>query len=211
MEKIELTDEQLEQELIARKKAKAAKIEKERKAYEASRDSTVSSLVARAEQLVSMLTAFKNDCHQEMQTHAEKLAGYGKLRSNSKGGFQLLHSNDAMKVVRRRDTEPTWDERADKGSELIKDFLGDTIKKRDKDMYEILMSFLEKNNKGDLEYSKVFDLLKHESKFTDTRWTEGLRMIKESFGNHLKGFGYEFKVKGADGKWINLIVNFSSL
>ena len=73
------------------------------------------------------------------------------------------------------------------------------------------MGFLEKNKAGDLEYSDVMNLYKHETEFDDLRWKEGLRLIKESYSNHLKGFGYEFKLKQADGKWQNLYLNFSSL
>lgn len=146
-----------------------------------------------------------------MEEHAVKLAHYGKLRSNSKGGFSITTENGALRVTRRRDTEPVWDERAAKAVELIKDFLGDTIKKRDIDTYEVLMTFIERNEKGDLEFARVMDLFKHESRFEDERWQEGLRLIKQSYGNHLKGYGYEFKRKAADGKWDNILLNFSSL
>ncbi|NDG53898.1 MAG: DUF3164 family protein, partial [Flavobacteriia bacterium] len=118
------------------------------------------------------------------------LSEYGKIRSNSKGGFSVTDKNDTMRVTRRRDTEPVWDERSGKAVELIKEFLGDAIKKRDIKMYEILMSFLERNANGDLEYGRVMDLYKHEDKFDDPRWKEGLKLIKESFSNHLKGYGY---------------------
>ena len=73
------------------------------------------------------------------------------------------------------------------------------------------MGFLEKNQDGDLEYSDVMNLYKHENEFNDPRWKEGLKLIKESFSNHLKGYGYEFKVKADDGKWQKLYLNFSSL
>jgi hypothetical protein len=146
-----------------------------------------------------------------MDKHSEKLAGYGKIRGNSKGGFSITNSDDTMRITRRRDTEPVWDERSTKAIELIKDFLSDTIKKRDLKLYEILIGFLERNEKGDLEYNRVMDLYKHEDKFDDPRWKEGLRLIKESYSNHLKGFGYEFKIKNESGKWENLLLNFSSL
>jgi hypothetical protein len=50
----------------------------------------------------------------------------------------------------------------------------------------------------------------YEDKFDDPCWKEGLKLIKESFSNHLKGYGYEFKVKGDDGKWENLYLNFQA-
>jgi hypothetical protein len=54
-------------------------------------------------------------------------------------------------------------------------------------------------------------LLQHENNFDDTRWIEGLRLLRESYSNVLKGYGYLFKEKGKDGKWKTITLNFSSL
>jgi hypothetical protein len=207
----ELSTKDLEDLLAKKKKNEASKLEKEKKEYEAHRDETVFKIIKTVETLSEELSGFKMFCHIEMENQAKKLEGYGKIRSNSKGGFSITNSDDTMRVIRRRDTEPVWDERASKGTDLIKDFLGDTIKKKDQSLFEILMGFLERNEKGDLEFARVMDLYKHESKYQDPRWQEGLRLLKESFSTHLKGFGYEFKVKGEDGKWNSLLLNFSGL
>lgn len=211
LEKKDYTTAELEQMLKERKKQEAVKAEKEKQAYEEGRDEMIEKVILTAKTLFRELGEFKTFCHIEMDKQAVKLSEYGKIRSNSKGGFSVTDKNDTMRVTRRRDTEPVWDERSGKAVELIKEFLGDAIKKRDIKMYEILMSFLERNANGDLEYGRVMDLYKHEDKFDDPRWKEGLKLIKESFSNHLKGYGYEFKVKGEDGKWENLYLNFSSL
>ena len=55
------------------------------------------------------------------------------------------------------------------------------------------------------------NLLKHEDKYNDPRWLEGLRLIKESFSNHFKGYSYEFHFKNESGKWQKLELNFSAL
>lgn len=202
---------QLEALLNKRKASEKKKLEAEKKAYEKNRDVIVSKIITTAKTLHKELAEFKTYCHLEMDKQAVKLSEYGKIRSNSKGGFSVTNTEDDFRVTRRRDTEPSWDERSVKAIELIKDFLGDAIKKRDVKMYEVLMSFLERNANGDLEYSRVMDLIKHEDKWEDERWKEGLRLIKQSFSNHLKGYGYEFKIKNADGKWEGVLLNFSSL
>lgn len=207
----QMTTAELEAMLKKRKDSEKKKQEKERIDYESNRDKVVLNTITTAKALFKELAEFKTYCHIEMDKQAVKLAEYGKIRSNSKGGFSVTNSTDDMRVTRRRDTEPVWDERSTKAIELIKDFLSDTIKKRDVKLYEILMGFLERNANGDLEYSRVMDLYKHEDKFDDARWREGLRLIKQSFSNHLKGFGYEFKFKDDAGKWQKLLLNFSSL
>lgn len=206
-----MSAEEIEKYLAKKKKDETKALEKEKQEYEKFRDETVSGIIEIVQNLSKQLIDFKNLCHSEMDLHAERLSTYGKLRSNSKGGFSITNSEDNMRITRRRDTEPVWDERSTKAVELIKDFLSDTIKKRDVKLYEILIGFLERNEKGDLEFNKVMDLYKHEDKFDDPRWKEGLRLIKESFSNHLKGFGYEFKIKNDAGKWESLSLNFSSL
>lgn len=207
----ELSTAELEAHLKQRRDLEAKKLEKERIEYEKNRDEKVQAMMLTAKALFREMGEFKTFCHIEMEKQAIKLAEYGKLRSNSKGGFSISDSEDTMRIKRRRDTEPSWDERSSKAIELIKEFLSDTIKKRDVKLHEILLSFLERNANGDLEYSRVMDLYKHEDKFDDPRWKEGLRLIKESFSNHLKGFGYEFKFKDEHGHWENIILNFSSI
>lgn len=207
----DMTTQELEQMLKERKKAEQAELAKKKKEYESKRDSTVNNCVEAAMKINEILQEFKSEVHQLMDEQATILSEYGMIRSTSKGGFTITNSDNTMQLKRRRDTEPAWDERSTKAIELIKDFLGDAIKKRDTKMYEILMSFLQRNEKGELEYSRVMDLYSHEDKFDDPRWKEGLRLIKESFSNHLRGYGYEFKIKGKDDKWENVLLNFSSL
>lgn len=206
-----LSTNELEQILKSRKESEAKQLEKAKLQYEKNRDEKVENMIVTAKCLFRELGEFKQFMHIEMDEQALRLSEYGKIRSNSKGGFSISNADDTMRVKRRRDTEPSWDERSSKAVELIKEFLSDTIKKRDLKLHEILLSFLERNANGDLEYSRVMDLYKHEDKFDDPRWKEGLRLMKESFSNHLKGFGYEFKYKDENGKWHNIVLNFSSL
>lgn len=208
---VEYTEEQLEQMLAKKKAAKKAKREKERKEYEKNRDESVIDMTDKAKILGTKMVEFKKLCHELMDHQSAKLKEYGSMNKNSKGGFSITHSSGELRVTRTRSTQPHWDERSQKAVELIKDFLGDTVKKRDQDLYEILISFIQKNEKGDLEYDKVMHLLSHEDKFTDKRWMEGLKLIKESYSVHVRGYGYEFKVKDDQGKWLSIPLNFSSI
>lgn len=207
----EPTIEELEAMLAKKKSARKKKEERERLAYEKSRDEMIEILLETASDLAGKMSQFKEGCHSALNGHQLKLEEYGKIRSSSKGGFSLTHSDGTMRVVRTRDTEPTWDERATKAVDLIKSFLQDKIKHQDKKLFEILMGFLERNKKGDLEYSKVFGLLKHRDKYDDERWVEGLRLLEQSYSTSLKGYGYLFQRKGSEGKWVSMTLNFSAL
>ncbi|WP_160292134.1 DUF3164 family protein [Pedobacter lusitanus] len=207
----ELSINQLEGLLADRKKQEKNRRARARMDYEIARDTDISSLLDEAAKLHFMIRLFKSRVHQVMAAQAQKTADYGLIPATSKGGFSLTNKTGNKRVTRRRDTDPVWDERAVKAIGLIKDFLCDTVKKRDVKLFEILLSFLERNQNGDLEYARVFNLMQHEDKFDDVRWTEGLRLLKESYSITLKGFAYDFKLKNDAGKWDRLELNFSSL
>lgn len=212
MEKVNtLSTAELKQLLAEREKEERADREKAREAYEAEKNNAVASLYDEAKEIALLLGRFKEKCHVVLANHAERLKEYGGIRSNSKGGFSLLHTNGVTKVTRRRDTNPVWDERATKALELIKDFLMDKVKKRDRKTFTLLMGFLEKNKAGDLEYAKVMELLKHQELFDDERWTEGLSLIKESYSQNFKAYTYDFAKQDGNGKWQRVELNFSGV
>ncbi|UCA61688.1 DUF3164 family protein [Chryseobacterium rhizoplanae] len=207
----ELTTDEMEVVLNHKKKLQIEKQEKERRDYELERDTDMGELVDLAIEIESKAALLKQLTHSKMEKHQEKLNNYGKIRSNSKGGFSLMHSNKTMRIKRRRDTQPIWDERSTKALELIHAFLYDTVKKRDKDLFEMLIGFLVKNKKGDLDYASVMNLLSHESRFEDPRWKEGLRLLKQSYSNFLKGYQYDFEKQNTEGKFERIELNFSAL
>lgn len=199
-------------ELAKEEKAEKAKRLKEKKKYEEKKDKAIEELMDEAKELALAVARFKNKMHTVMENHKETLNNYGGIRSNSQGGFTMTNSRNDLRITRRRDTDPSWDERANKAVELIKEFLlSEGIKKTAGRIHGILMGFIERNEQGDLEYAKVMELLKHEGTFQDPRWVKGLELIKESYSVTLKKFGYEFKEKNAFDKWQRLELNFSSL
>ncbi|MBB4807436.1 hypothetical protein HNP38_002742 [Chryseobacterium defluvii] len=208
---IDLSEKEMETVLKYKRKTEADRLERERLAYETERDTDMGELIALAMEIENKSNLLKQLTHDKMEKHQEKLNEYGKIRSNSKGGFSLMHSNKTIRIKRRRDTQPTWDERSTKALELIHAFLYDTVKKRDKDLFEMLIGFLVKNKKGDLDYASVMNLLSHETRFDDARWKEGLRLLKQSYSNFLKGYQYDFEKQNTEGKFERIELNFSAL
>lgn len=212
MSETKMSIEEMEAELAKRKESRRKKREKEQAEYIKNRDQNIDNLIAEGLELNQRIASFKERTAEVMVLQAEKLASYGRMRKNSKGGFNITNTAANKRIVRRRDTEPTWDERGDKGVAMLKDFLGDVVKKRNAKMYEILMGFLVRNKNGDLENSRVMDLLKHEDKYTDARWVEGLHLVKESYSNVMKGYGYQLMHRPKDGdKWETINLSFASI
>lgn len=199
-------------ELAKEEKAEKAKRAKEKKKYETGKDTSIEELMDEARELSLANARFKAKMHVVMENHQDSLNNYGGIRSNSRGGFTLTHSRNDLRITRRRDTDPSWDERANKAVELIKEFLlSEGIKKTAGRVHGILMDYIARNDDGDLEYAKVMKLLQHEDTFQDPRWVKGLELIKEAYSITFKKFGYEFKEKNKAGKWVRLEMNFSSL
>lgn len=202
---------ELEAKLAKLKSKEIVKKQREKKQYEVNRDKRVEKLVITSIKLHKAMLLFKKEVEIEMQNQSEALSNYGEMPSKSKGGFSIVNSEDTFKIKRTRDTSPTWDERSKKAVELIVDFLHDSVKKRAEPEFNLIMGFLEKNKAGDLEYQKVMQLLSNEQNYTDPRWKEGLRLLRESYKVVLKGYGYYFDRKLPDGTWDNISLNFSSI
>ncbi len=207
----EMSQDEIEEYLNKKKADGRSRAAKDKKAYEEEKHYVVKTLFDLANEASKFMTDVKKTCGIEMEKQATALENYGKFPVKSKGGFSIDNAAKTIRVTRTRDTMPHWDERSEKGAELIKAVLGDSLKKKDKDGYEMLMELLTKNDAGQLEYSRVMILLQNEDRFSDARWHEGIKLLKESYSIHMKGYGYRFKFKNAEGKWKNMDMNFSSL
>ncbi|MGB0871366.1 MAG: DUF3164 family protein [Flavobacteriales bacterium] len=201
------------EKLIAKRKEDKRKAEiRERKAYEKGRDNSFDEIFNLVLEYELMGRKIKEKCHVVFDGFNQKLIEYGEMPSKSKGGFTVAHSDGNRKARRTRQTDRKWDERAEKAIELLKSFLDDTIRKKDKDTYDLLMLFIAKNKAGELDYAHVMQLLEHENKYIDKRWVEGLKLIKESYTNTFKAYGYEFEIRDeSSGKFRKIVLNFSSI
>ncbi|MDC9722400.1 MAG: hypothetical protein PSN34_06460 [Urechidicola sp.] len=127
----DLSIEELEVILAQKKLRQRKKRESEQQAYVKDRDDNIDCIIEESIHLNKQVKLFKEKVARVMVLQSEKLAGYGKIRKNSKGGFSITNTEGNQRIIRRRDTEPTWDERGDKGVAMLKEFLADVVKKRD--------------------------------------------------------------------------------
>lgn len=207
----DMTDKEIEQYLQEKKKKQQQKLEREKKAYEKKRDQLIKRIVAQAIELNVALAEFKSECDEEMQLQHERLDEYGLIRGNSKGGFSITDQNDEMRITRTFDSKPRWDERAEKAENLIREFFETTIKKRDRKLAEMLLSYMTKDKAGNLRYSSVMKLIQHEDKYDDPRWKEGIRLLKDSYNSTFSKFYYHIQTRDESGEWNTIELNFSKV
>lgn len=207
----EMSTAELEEQLQKKKERERKELERKKKQYEEATNERTKNLVGKAIELKSALEAFKEICVQELDQQRELIQEYGSLRSNSKGGFSIENADGTARIKHPYRSIGVWDERATKAVELLKGFLHDTVKKRDKDAYEIIISLLEKNKDGQFEYSRIQTLYKYEDRFDDKRWKEAIRLLKESYKITSSKYDIYFQIRNGQGKWQTLNLNFASL
>lgn len=208
----EYTEEQLEAMLAEKKQKRLAEREAKKQEYEDLRNHLCKTVMEKVVKMHHEMKKFKEYLDHEMEQQAERLNEYGEMRSNSKGGFSIKDSDQDIRITRKRNTQPEWDERAEKAEDLLRDFFSDVVNHRDQKLSEILMSYLVKNKEGQLKYSSVMRLFQHRDKFSDARWVEALRLLEESYRSVLSKYYYTFEIKNEkNGEWDQLSLNMSSL
>jgi hypothetical protein len=179
--------------------------------YEKKRDHMVKSLTRDASATHKMLKEFKKMCLDLINGFQEDAKEYGDIRSNSKGGFSLRSADGSSLVALRRNVIHEYDERADLALMQIREFLEETIKKKDMQTYRTVSTLLEKNKAGDLNPSRVADLLKIKDNYDDSRWLKAMELLTESYREREISYNVEFFEKDEMGKDQPITLTFASL
>lgn len=203
--------EKLKADLAAAEKEQQELEKAEREEYVKLRDTTIINLCVKASGLSEMLHAFNDIAFKSMQQQQEALSKYGKMRKNSKGGFMLTTEDGEFRVKYAYNSESYYDERADKAAELLKDFINDFIKKKDKGAAAMIMDLLARNNKGQLEYGRISKLYQREKDYTDPRWTEAIQLFKESYQQRDSKYMLYFYKRNSKNEYEMINLNFSSI
>jgi len=207
----EMSAQELEEILRAKKEAERKELAEKKAVYENERNDFVVTSITQAEDMAAQLEVFKRAMIEGLDEQRTRLEEYGKLRANSKGGFSIVSNDDQMRVTYSHRAIGGWDERASKAEDLLKEFLGDTVKKRDQDAHALITSLLEKNKEGKFEYSRIQTIYQHEDRFKDARWIEAIRLLKESYVISETRYDIYFQKRDAQGKWQTISLNFSSI
>lgn len=208
--KPEYSVEELEA-MLADKKKEQNEVEKAARAeYVKNRDQTIMNLCLKAIGISQMLDEFNKIAFKSMENQSEALNTYGKLRKNSKGGFTLTTEDGEYRVQYKYNADSYYDERADKAAELLKDFINDFIKKKDRGAADIIMDLLARNNKGQLEYGRISKLYGREKDYTDPRWVEAIQLFKDSYQVRDSKYQLYFYKRNAKNEYEVINLNFGS-
>lgn len=207
-----LPTKDLEKVLAERKAYEMVQRLQKQNEYEKGKENLIEYLGLRAVQNNELLSHFKADAMQRLNNFRQLMLDYGDLRKGlaNKGNFEI--KNDRFKIKFSSQLKKGFDERGELAEEKLKKFLGTFVKKRDKDLHDLVLSLLERNPKsGDLDISNIQRLYKLEDRFDNSDWRDAIRLFKESY--ICNGTAYYITVyqRTDTNAWKLVNMNFASL
>lgn len=196
---------------LAKQKEKAEK-EAARTEYETEKDTLIKVIGVAAISVHEELVQLKENTFKSMDDFREKMLKYGQIKGgeNNKGNFEI--KNDAFKIVFKSQVVKGFDERSELAEKHLKEFLSTFVKKRDKELHELILSLLERNSKtGDLDISNIQRLYAMEDKFDDENWKKAIALFKESFVANKTTRYITIYTRNANDGWDLLNLNFASV
>lgn len=206
-----MTEEQLEQELERRKKEKQRAENAKRKKYEQDREDLVNDLIIAAEHNHEALMLLKQQSFEKIQEFHKTMLEYGDVIKSSKGGFSIRDKADEQRVTFSIQNKKGFDERAEAAELKLMSFLESFVKKRDKKIYKMVMSLLERTNTGDFDVNLISRLYSMENDFEHPDWVDAIKLFKESYQPSKSTSYITFSKRDNAGKWQTIGLNFSSL
>lgn len=206
----EQKDELLRQLNAERKDERTMK----REAYEGLRADFMGKVKENLLNQVGEVKSFRQWLESESEAFVKIMREYGQVKSDvqksysiTEGDFRLdIKSNDVKK----------FDERADLAAERLVTFLKTYMEKSaqgmDDPMYQLAMTLLERNQRGDLDYKSISKLYELEARFNDPEYSEIMTLFKESNIVQATAVNYYFWQRGKDtGVWVRIEPSFCRL
>ncbi len=206
----EQKDELLRQLNAERKDERTMK----REAYEGLRADFMGKVKENLLNQVGEVKSFRQWLESESEAFVKIMREYGQVKSDvqksysiTEGDFRLdIKSNDVKK----------FDERADLAAERLVTFLKTYMEKSaqgmDDPMYQLAMTLLERNQRGDLDYKSISKLYELESRFNDPEYSEIMTLFKESNIVQATAVNYYFWQRGKEtGVWTRIEPSFCRL
>lgn len=206
-----LSTEQLDELLNKANEIKNNKRQAEQVAYETLRAEFCKDVLSKLGDTTKKVSEFHSWLTTESAAFREVMREYCQLR---KGQRSITIVSDDFKLEIKESTTRTFDERADAAAERLVDYLRAWIVTSGRDtedaMYQLVMTLLERNRKGDLDKDSIEKLYKQESKF-DEGYKEIMNLFRESRVVERTSLNYYFYRRDGMGVWRKIEPSFCRL
>lgn len=185
-----------------------------RDAYESLR----AEFMHRVEEFLVNVTAdvkgFKQWLEKESEGFISVMRDYGQLKNADQRNYTITDGDFRLQVA--SNNVKGFDERADMAAERLVAYLKDYMKKSEKGhedpMYQLAMTLLERNQRGDLDYKSISKLYELEDKFGDQEYKDIMLLFKESNVVQKTAVNYYFFRRHKEtGVWMRIEPSFCRL
>ena len=209
----EMSVEELERVLAAKKQQQKDKERERRENYECLRADLVRRIRDKVHSVVDEVKGLYTFVTDETGAFREVMGEYGALREPGQLSFTI--ADNGFRVLVRSNKVKRFDERADIAATRLIEFLQGWIEQKEEGannpMYQLAMTLLERNKYGDLDYKSISKLYELEDRFGDPVYSEIMNLFRES--NVIEGTAtnYYFEEKDERGVWRRLEPSFNRL
>lgn len=95
--------------------------------------------------------------------------------------------------------------------DFLKAWIGGREKGADDPMYQLAMTLLERNRKGDLDYKSISKLYDLEAQFNDPEYSEIMQLFKESNVVNGTAINFYFHQRDERGVWHRIEPSFNRM
>lgn len=185
-----------------------------RDAYEGIR----AEFMHRVEELLVNVTAdvkgFKQWLEKESEGFISVMRDYGQLKNADQRNYTITDGDFRLQVA--SNSVKGFDERADMAAERLVTYLKNYMQKSEKGqedpMYQLAMTLLERNQRGDLDYKSISKLYELEDRFGDQEYKDIMTLFKESNVVQKTAVNYYFFRRHKEtGVWMRIEPSFCRL
>lgn len=185
-----------------------------RDAYEGLR----AEFMHRVEEFLVNVTAdvkgFKQWLEKESEGFITVMRDYGQLKNADQRNYTITDGDFRLQVA--SNSVKGFDERADMAAERLVAYLKNYMQKSEKGqedpMYQLAMTLLERNQRGDLDYKSISKLYELEDKFGDQEYKDIMMLFKESNVVQKTAVNYYFFRRHKEtGVWMRIEPSFCRL
>lgn len=185
-----------------------------RDAYEGLR----AEFMHRVEEFLVNVTAdvkgFKQWLEKESEGFISVMRDYGQLKNADQRNYTITDVDFRLQVA--SNSVKGFDERADMAAERLVAYLKNYMQKSEKGqedpMYQLAMTLLERNQRGDLDYKSISKLYELEDRFGDQEYKDIMTLFKESNVVQKTAVNYYFFRRHKEtGVWMRIEPSFCRL
>lgn len=185
-----------------------------RDAYEGLR----AEFMHRVEEFLVNVTAdvkgFKQWLEKESEGFISVMRDYGQLKNADQRNYTITDGDFRLQVA--SNSVKGFDERADMATERLVAYLKNYMQKSEKGqedpMYQLAMTLLERNQRGDLDYKSISKLYELEDRFGDQEYKDIMTLFKESNVVQKTAVNYYFFRRHKEtGVWMRIEPSFCRL